>query len=161
MVPPSFRGGPKQPSRGWGLLIALLLLVDASWGSSPAWSPLSAHSVPSAGLLSLTTLMVTLVPARAQTRRPTLCNMHGIYNATIRRCECVTGWAGARCDEKVRMLSSFMGYERSHCFMSPSPGLALLCTLPACNPSVITNLFPLFSQCRPLFPSLFPTTDVP
>ena len=104
MVASSFRGGPKQPSRSWGLLFAMLLLFDASSASNFAWSPLSTHVMPSAGLLSLTTLMTTLLPARAQTRRRSLCNMHGIYNATIRRCECAMGWTGGSCDEKVRMI---------------------------------------------------------
>lgn len=79
----------------------MLLLFDASSASNCAWSPLSTHVMPSAGLLSLTTLMTTLLPAKAQTRRRSLCNMHGIYNATIRRCECAMGWTGGSCDEKL------------------------------------------------------------
>ena len=58
-----------------------------------------------AKVVTSTLLILILCPqqtaVRAAKKKPSFCNNRGIYNAAIRKCECIPNWTGNKCDKRM------------------------------------------------------------
>ena len=90
------------------IMLAAMIILSLKSGKVEADSPsLWKYSVrlPHVALLSSVATFMTMssnVLVASAKKSKSMCSHHGIYNSTVRRCTCVTGWSGPTCTEKVR-----------------------------------------------------------